>query len=66
MFGSADTTLSGFISTASPEDLTAIASQVFGRVSSLNPEQQKLFMSNLKRNPEAKRILEQTKVDQSW
>lgn len=66
MFGPSDTTLSGFISTASADDLTAIALQVFGRVGSLNPEQQKLFMGNLKRNLQAKRVLERMTEDQSW
>ena len=66
MFDNTDTKLSGFITQASPEDLTVIATQVFGRVGTLNPEQRKLFIKNLQRDAEVKQVLEQLQQDQIW
>ena len=52
------TTLSSFISQAQPEDLSAIASQLFSRVGSLDQRQQDQFMEQVQRDPEAKRVFE--------
>ena len=52
------TTLSSFISQAQPEDLSAIASQLFSRVGSLDQRQQDQFLEQLQRDPEAKRVFE--------
>ena len=52
------TTLSSFINQARPEDLSAIASQLFSRVGSLDQRQQDQFIEQVQRDPEAKRIFE--------
>ena len=52
------TTLSSFISQAQPEDLSAIASQLFSRVGSLDQGQQDQFIEQVQRDPQAKRIFE--------
>lgn len=59
MFDKTDTKLSNFINQASPEDLSAIASQVFNRVGSLDQRQQDQFAQEIQRDPQAKRVLEQ-------
>ena len=53
------TTLSTFISQAQPEDLSAIASQLFSRVGSLDQRQQQQFIEQVQRDPQAKRVFEQ-------
>ncbi|HET9816262.1 MAG TPA: hypothetical protein VFQ33_10915 [Xanthobacteraceae bacterium] len=52
------TTLSTFISEAQPEDLSAIASQLFSRVGSLEPRQQDQFIEQIQSDPQAKRVFE--------
>jgi hypothetical protein len=52
------TTLSSFINQAQPEDLSAIASQLFGRVGSLDQRQQDQFIEQVQRDPQAKRLFE--------
>ena len=52
------TTLSSFISQAQPDDLSAIASQLFTRVGSLDQRQQDQFTEQIQRDPEAKRVFE--------
>ena len=52
------TTLSTFIDQAQPEDLSAIASQLFGRVGSLDQRQQDQFIEQVQRDPQAKRVFE--------
>jgi hypothetical protein len=52
------TTLSSFISQAQPEDLSAIASQLFTRVGSLDQRQQDQFIEEVQRDPQAKRVFE--------
>ena len=52
------TTLSSFINQAQPEDLSAIASQLFNRVGSLDQRQQDQFLEQVQRDPQAKRVLE--------
>ncbi len=48
------TTLSSFIKQAQPEDLSAIASQLFNRVGSLDQRQQDQFIEQVQRDPQAK------------
>jgi hypothetical protein len=52
------TTLSTFINQAQPEDLSAIASQLFNRVGSLDQRQQDQFIEQVRRDPQAKRVFE--------
>ena len=52
------TTLSSFIKQAQPEDLSAIASQLFSRVSSLDPRQQDQFIDTVQRDPQAQRLFQ--------
>ena len=52
------TTLSSFISQAQPEDLSAIASQLFNRVGSLDARQQDQFIEQVQRDPQAKRVFD--------
>ena len=52
------TTLSSFINQAQPEDLSAIASQLFSRVGSLDQRQQVQFIEQIQRDPQAKRVFE--------
>ena len=52
------TTLSSFINQAPPEDLSAIASQLFSRVGSLDQRQQDQFIEQIQRDPQAKRVFE--------
>jgi hypothetical protein len=52
------TTLSSFISQAQPDDLSAIASQLFNRVDSLDQRQQNQFIEQVQRDPQAKRVFE--------
>ena len=52
------TTLSSFINQAQPEDLSAIASQLFSRIGSLDQGQQDQFIEQVQRDPQAKRIFE--------
>ena len=58
VFDKTDTKLSSFIKQAQPEDLSAIASQIFTRVSALEPSQQDQFVQEVRRDPQAKRIFE--------
>lgn len=58
VFDKTDTKLSSFISQAPPEDLSGIASLLFTRVGSLEPQQQERFIQEVQRDPEAKRIFE--------
>ena len=58
VFDKTDTKLSSFIKQAQPEDLSAIASQIFTRVSALEPRQQDQFVQEVRRDPQAKRIFE--------
>ena len=46
------TTLSSFINQAQPEDLSAIASQLFSRVGSLDQRQQDQFIEQVQRDPQ--------------
>jgi hypothetical protein len=59
VFDKTDTKLSSFISEASPEDLSGIATLVFGRVGTLEQRQQERFIQEVQRDPQAKRIFEQ-------
>jgi len=52
------TTLSSFINQAQPEDLSALASQLFSRVGSLDQRQQDQFIEQVQRDPQAKRVFE--------
>jgi hypothetical protein len=52
------TTLSTFIKQARPEDLSAIASQLFSRVGSLDERQQDQFIEQVQRDPQAKRLFD--------
>lgn len=52
------TTLSSFINQAKPEDLSAIASQVFTRVGSLDQREQDQFLEQVQRDPQVKRVFE--------
>ena len=52
------TTLSTFINQAQPEDLSAIALQLFSRVGSLDQRQQDQFIEQIQRDPQAKRVFE--------
>ena len=58
VFDKTDTKLSSFISQAPPEDLSGIASLLFTRVGSLEPQQQERFIQEVQRDPQAKRIFE--------
>jgi hypothetical protein len=58
MFDKTDTKLSSFINEASPDDLSAIASQVFNRVGKLDQRQQDQFIQQVQRDPQAKRLFE--------
>jgi len=62
VFSKTDTTLSSFIKEAPPEDLSAITSQIFSRVSQLQPQQQQLFFKELQRDPQAKQIFEKAQT----
>ena len=59
VFDKTDTKLSSFIDQAQPEDLSAIASQVFSRVGSLDQRQQEQFIQEVQRDPQARRLFEQ-------
>ena len=52
------TTLSTAINEAQPEDLSAIASQLFSRVGSLDQRQQDQFIEQVQRDPQAKRLFD--------
>ena len=52
------TTLNSLISQATPEDLSAIASQLFSRVGSLDQRQQDQFIEQVQRDPQAKRLFD--------
>jgi len=58
MFDKTDTTLSGFISQASLEDLSALTSQVFCRVNSLDQREQEHFFEQIRQDPESKGLLD--------
>jgi hypothetical protein len=58
VFDKTDTKLSNFINEAPPEDLSAIASQVFSRVGTLDQRQQERFIQDVQRDPQAKRVFE--------
>ena len=58
VFDKTDTQLSSFINQAQPEDLSAIASQVFSRVGTLDQRQQQQFIEQVQRDPQAKRLFE--------
>ena len=58
VFDKTDTKLSSFINQAQPEDLSALASQIFTRVSALEQRQQDQFVQEVRRDPQAKRIFE--------
>ena len=62
MFDKTDTKLSSFINQAQPEDLSEITTQIFNRVSSLDPQQQQQFLQQIQRDPEAKRFLEKVQT----
>jgi hypothetical protein len=53
-----DAKLSSFINQASLDDLTAIASQVFGRLAGLDEHQQSRFIQEVSRDPQTHRLLE--------
>lgn len=53
-----DTKLSSFINQASLDDLVAIASQVFGRLASLDEHQQSRFIQEISRDPQTHGLLE--------
>ena len=57
-FDKTDTKLSSFISQASPDDLTGIASQLFRRVATLDQTEQDRFIQEVGRDPQAKRLFE--------
>lgn len=52
------TTLNSLISQAKPEDLSAIASQLFSRVGSLDQRQQDQFIEQVQFDPQAKGVFE--------
>lgn len=58
VFDKTDTKLSNFINEAGPQDLAAIASQLFRRVGTLDQGQQDQFIQQIQRDPEAKRVLD--------
>ena len=58
VFDKTDTKLSSFINQASREDLSMIASLVFGRVGTLEPREQDQFIQEVQRDPEAKRVFQ--------
>lgn len=58
VFDKTDTKLSSFINQAPPEDLSGIASLLFTRVGSLEPQQQERFIQDVQRDPQAKRVFE--------
>jgi hypothetical protein len=58
VFDKTDTKLSEFITQASTNDLTGIASQVFGRVASLDEGEQERFIQQVSRDPQTKRLFE--------
>ena len=49
---------SSFIREARPDDLPAIATLLFSRVSELDPRQQERFIQDIQGDPQAKRVLE--------
>ncbi len=64
VFDKTDTKLSSFINQASPEDLSAIASQLFGRIGSLDQREQDRLLDEIQRDPQAKRVLERMQQPQ--
>lgn len=58
VFDKTDTKLSSFINEARPEDLSAIVSQVFSRVGTLDQRDQDQFIQQVQREPQAKRLFE--------
>lgn len=58
VFDKTDTKLSNFINEASPQDLSAIASQLFSRVGSLDQREQERFIQDVQRDPQAKHVFE--------
>ena len=52
------TTLSHFIQQAKADDLSAVASQLFSRVGSLDQREQDQFIEQVQRDPQAKRLLD--------
>jgi hypothetical protein len=64
VFDKTDTKLSSFISQASPEDLSAIASQLFDRIGSLDQREQDRLIDEIQRDPQAKRVLERLQPTQ--
>ena len=58
VFDKTDTKLSNFINEASPQDLSAIASQLFSRVGNLDQREQERFIQDVQRDPQAKRVFE--------
>jgi hypothetical protein len=64
VFDKTDTKLSSFISQASPEDLSAIASQLFDRIGSLDQREQDRLIDEIQRDPQAKRVLERLQSTQ--
>lgn len=64
VFDKTDTKLSSFISQASPEDLSAIASQLFGRIGSLDQREQDRLVEEIQSDPQAKRVLERMQQPQ--
>ena len=58
VFDKTDSKLSSFINQAGPDDLSAIASQLFTRVGTLDQSQQDQFIQQVQRDPEAKRVFE--------
>ncbi len=64
VFDKTDTKLSSFISQASPEDLSASASQLFSRIGSLDQREQDRLIDEIQRHPQAKRVLERLQPTQ--
>ena len=64
VFDKTDTKLSSFINQASPQDLSAIASQLFARIGSLDQREQERFIDEIQQDPQAKRVLERMRQTQ--
>ena len=62
VFDKTDTKLSSFIAQAQPQDLSAIVSQVFSRVGSLDQRQRDEFIQQIQNDPEARPIFEQMRT----
>lgn len=58
VFEGSDIKLSSFINQARPEDLSAIVSQVFSKVGTLEPREQDQFIEKIQRDPQAKSLFQ--------